>query len=253
MDLDMWQLRAIVEDRFFTALTDELAATADELALAIEADVKRALRTFFSSLASKLTGLTGPFPEITRYVGSDWIPLGFEYEKYRKYGQTDFFVYSELPIVRRRTHKSQSLKRSTIGLKRDRERSLRNQLAEITDFAKFYGDVIVTVESNTKINKGGRREYIAGTTRNGMRVGGQKISTKSDFLTIKVDWAPKLAGLDVLQRGVTEANLNPRVKRKLLNSQAQYRPLVGPYMLYYQNAVISLIIDRSLKANGGIL
>lgn len=244
------EIRAYVEDRFFSRITDQLAKSADEIGVEIQKTVTTALNGFFYSLSQQLNGLTAPAGSIQPYV-PDWVPLGFEYEQYRKQGRTDFFVFSELPILRRRTVKSKKLKRSTMGLKRDRSLSLKKQLSEIKDFSKIYGTVVVMVDSHTTINKGGRRQYKAGTTRNGMRIGGQMVKKASDFVTITVDWVPKLAGQDVMTRGVTEAGLNPRVRRKLMNSKASYRPLVGPYLQFYRDTTIKQLINGTILKYGG--
>lgn len=244
-------LRAFVEDRFFSTVTDQLAASADGIGVEIQSVLTQLLKGFFASLAAKLNGLDEPFEEIRPIVGGSWIPLGLEYEKYRKFGQTDYFVYSELPILRRRTYRSRKLRRTTIGLKRDRTESLRNQMKRINNFAELYGAVIVNLESHTTINRGGRRQYKAGTLREGVRVGGQITRKSSDFVSIVVDWVPNLTGQDVLVRGVTEEKLNPRIKRKLLNSQDAYRPLIGAYLLFYQNTTVRDIILGTLRKYGG--
>lgn len=246
------EIQAWVADRFFTELNDRLAQNAEALADNIEKALTIALNTFFSTVANALKGesLTAPPSQIAAYLPA-WKDLNPEYEVYQKHGQIDYFVFSELPRLKRRTARAREKTRKTMGLQYDRANSLRNQLGQIRDFSKVYGTIQVEITSMTKVNRGGRRQYRAGTQRNGANVGGKPIKFDADYVTIAINWVPKLAGMDVMRRGVTEGPLNPRVKRKLLNHDDAYRPLIGPFLLYYQDKTVNQIINANIKRFGG--
>jgi hypothetical protein len=176
---------------------------------------------------------------------------------------SNFFMLSELARIKRNSTKSKQQwrqKRVKTVKQLKASPSLRMQISNLANPSAYYGKVSVTIESHTKVNRGGRRQYKAGTFRQGVNVGGQVIRSASDFVTLSVVWLPAINGLDPLTRGVTEnprggAALPDSLRTKLLNHEhneqgVAYRPLLGPYMLWYQDMVIRRIVKSAIAPYG---
>jgi hypothetical protein len=271
------ELEAYVEQIFFSQLTDKVAGYADDLAQQIEKDINSALNTFFKDLAGMIQpGLNAMPDELQLYSNGSWPELSERYyywknpsNKGRQHESSDFFMLSELPRIKRNSTKSkQQWRQKRVKTLKELKAnpSLRMRLAKLANPSAYYGKVAVTIESHTKVNRGGRRQYKAGTFRQGVNVGGQTIKSASDYVTLTVNWLPAISGLDPDRRGVTE-NPQPRseaqglqqlpedVKTKLLNHEhnemgTAYRPLLGPYMLWYQDTVIRRIVKSAISTYG---
>jgi hypothetical protein len=265
-------LEAYVEKVFFATLTDDILGYADTLSLKIEREIRKQLKSFFLDLSNMFGDWVQSEPEWVREISGPWQEFSLSYFKFknpasrsRKDQRMDFFVYSELPRIVRNSRKSRLQRRAKVKTARElaRSPSLRMMIRNLGDPAQYWGDVSVTIESHTKINRGGRRQYKAGTSRDGQNLGGKTIKFSTDYVTISVEWLPALNGLDVLERGVTEtpskgyAALPRSVQTKLLNKEYRdsdhapaYRPLLGPYMLWYQDTTIRQIMKKATAAYG---
>jgi hypothetical protein len=275
LDQTWREVEAYVEDMFFTQLTEQIAGFADALGLQIEADIRRGLERFFAELSTLINGLEAAPEWVTDNDGT-WEELSASYLKFknpkvnssRDY-RNNFFVLSELARIKRNSKKSRALRRRQMvsAAQLRKNPSLRMQIARLGNVADYFGDVSVSIESHTRINRGGRRQYKAGTFRGDVNMGGKQIKFNSDFVTLTVKWLPALDGLDVLERGVTEdaanhgakvGGLRPLpadVRKKLMNHEynnygTAYRPLLGPYMLWYQDTQVREMIRKSVAQYG---
>lgn len=239
------QMNNIVLDQANT----RMAMTADRLSLRIKSRVKTDLQTFFVQFRTLLNSLQFDPDWVYDYNNVPWKELNPLYVKRKKSGRIDYFVYSELPKMLQRAARN---RRKTIGGSERSRASLRKVLAGITNPERVFGPVTVTVQSNTAINKAGKRYYLAGTTIDGVRAGGRLVQNGKDVVSIVVNWAPKFEGKNVLQRGVVEAALPRagRLQQKLMNREGSYRALVGPRMLWYQDQRIPEIIQQAVQGKG---
>lgn len=273
-------LGTYVEQMFFSDLQGKVEGYAKTLATLIEKNVNRQLNTFFKDLAGMIQpGLEGPPDDLAHYSDeSTWAELSDPYYKWKNPSSkardargSDFFMLSELARIKRNSSKSRAQwrqKRVLTGKELKASPSLRMQISKLANPSAYYGKVTVTITSHTKLIGGGvRRSYKTGVQRNGEPMRG-RVALNSDFVTLSVDWLPAISGLDPLVRGVTEnpppgkaskgLQRLPDDVRKKLNGHAfnhngpAYRPLLGPYMLWYQDTKIRKIIADTIAPYGPI-
>lgn len=227
----------------------KIALTADRISTRLQSRIKLDLQRFFPQLAALLNGLEFEPVDQYEYSNEEWKPLDTEYVRTKKAGRIDYFVYSELPKVLKRAQRS---KRKNLASARQGRVSLRQTLARISNPERIFGPITVTVESNTSINKAGKRYYRAGTVLDGVKAGGRLVQNGRDVVSIRVSWAPKFEGFDVRRRGVVEAHMPRagRLREKLMHKEGSYRALVGPRMLWYQDVRIQQIIDQIIQGKG---
>ncbi|AJD82909.1 hypothetical protein PJWF_00015 [Achromobacter phage JWF] len=242
-------LRAQINNVVLEQVNRRVAMTADRLSTRLKSRVKTDLQTFFLQFRTLLNGLQFDPDWVYDYNNTPWRELNFDYVKTKKADRIDYFVYSELPKVLRRAARN---RRKTIGGSEGGRASLRKVLAGIANPERIFGPVTVTVQSNTGINKSGKRYYLAGTTLDGVKAGGRLVQNGRDVVSIMVNWAPKFDGKNVLQRGVVEAALPRagRLRQKLMNRDGSYRALIGPRMLWYQDQRIPEIIQQIIDGKG---
>jgi len=223
--------------------------TADRLALRIKARVKLDLQNFFTQFNTLIQGLDFEPLWSHEYNDTEWTTLSDEYVRTKKAGRVDYFVFSELP---KQLTRLQRTKRKNLGGYDQGRVSLRKVLSGIANPERIFGPVTVTVQSNTAINKAGKRYYLAGTTVDGVRAGGRLVQNGKDVVSIVVQWAPKFEGMNVLRRGVVESRLPRagRLRQKLMNREGSYRALVGTRMLWYQNERLKEIIQQIIDGKG---
>jgi hypothetical protein len=299
------EVSSYMESVFFTKITDNLATYADKMALRIQRDINSHMDSFFAGLADMIKPGLEDIPHQLSPTGVTWPVLSEHYFNWknsteahntRGAAQSNMFMLRELPkIVRiapgRKTSKSKRARRTRVysDSQLRKSPSLRDEIRRLGNPAQYYGPVTVFIESHTHISPGGHRLYKAGTFRDGImnsRNGGfdlksDRISKKSDYVTITVDWMPALMGVSLQERGVPEqpsthaharsagmdegpeqdalASLAKSVKdlpetvtNRLLNREHAYRPLLGPYMVYYQNSVVRNIIRNATSRFGAI-
>jgi hypothetical protein len=242
-------LRAQMNNVVLEQANMRVALTADRMGTRIKSRIKTDLQTFFTQFRTLLNGVQFDPDWVYDYNNAPWRELNPLYVKNKKAGRIDYFVYSELPKINQRAARN---RRRTVGGSEGSRASLRKVLSSIVNPERIFGPVTISIQSNTAINKAGKRYYLAGTTVDGVRAGGRLVQNGRDVVSIVVDWAPKLEGRNVLQRGVVEAFLPRagRLRQKLMNRDGSYRALIGPRMLWYQEERIPQIIQQIIDGKG---
>jgi hypothetical protein len=269
---DWDDLNAYVENVFFTNVNKVVNGAAYDLADDIERKLTKQLDTFFSNLSDMVGRWKNAAPKWVQDINGPWTDYSDDYADFkqvRERGARDYFVLREMaPVARSRTRLARRLRRErfTRGKKKGKLRgpSLKQELKTLGNPSAYWGRVVVTIESMTNTDTG-RRRYNKGTQRRGKRPGGQILSPAADYLTLHIEWLPSLEGLDVLDRGVTEEpregmlGLPGEIAVKLETIQWRkdgkqaYRPLLGPYMLWYQDTTVRQTIQKITAQHGAQL
>lgn len=248
---DQWDdLTGYFAEIFFTELNKKVDGVAVDLKKVLETEITKSLDNFFRNLANQLGDWATEPPDYVMYHSGSWIEYAASYYKFKKVadrGEHNWFALSELPRIRRNSRKSRSLRRRQVksAAQLKQNPSLRMLLRNLDSPTAYWGDVTVDIWRRTNTDgKDGKRRYNKGVERLGVNKGGQIMKSDADFLTLSVHWLPMLNGMDLLERGVTERRapghkaLPGRVTDILENHEHAYRPLLGPYILWYQDTVI---------------
>jgi hypothetical protein len=249
------ELEQYVEDIFFTELNKKVDGVSVDLADVIEKKLTKQLDDFFRNLGNMVGQWTTDAPDWVQYHSGPWPDYSKAYavwKRVKERGTHDYFKLSELPFIKRNSKASRKLRRKMVKTKEELKAtpSLAMELRELGNPSEYWGNVSVWIESHTNTaGADGKRRYNKGTYRKGVaQHSGRIMSPTTDFVTLHVQWLPLLDGLDVLERGVTEESggmaLPDDVQKKLMNrlfrndGKQAYRPLLGPYMLWYQDTTV---------------
>jgi hypothetical protein len=279
LDKEWAEVKAYVEDIFFTDLNEKIEGVAVDLADEIEKSITKQLDTFFSNLANMFGNWANGAPDWVLDTNGEWQNYAYSYADFKqvkKRGSRDFFVLREMaPAFRGKSNldrylRRQRQKRDTKTRKKGQLKgpSLKQEIKSLANPSKYWGRPLVLIESHTNTRgRDGKRRYNKGVTRMGSHPGGRIMNIKGDFVTLHVEWLPALSGLDVLERGITEepaaamgkgagASLPHDVIAKLMNREMRndgklaYRPLLGPYMLWYQDTTVRQVMRKTALPYG---
>jgi hypothetical protein len=248
-DEEWYAVEEYFADVFFTELNKKVDGVSVDLRDEIEKAVIKACDGFFRNLSNMIGDWTNNTPQFAEYYVGEWEDYSASYYKWKKVserGQYNWFMLSELPRIKRNSKKSRALRRKMVRSKDELKRSpsLRMQLRSLAAPSEYWGEPVVYIDSHTNTaGADGKRRYNAGVRRLGSNKGGQIMKSDADFVTLDIRWLPYLNGVDVLARGATEyvagrQTFPTSMVDKLMNTETAYRPLLGPYILWYQNTVI---------------
>lgn len=230
------------------ALDRELDELSGAITETLQREVRGAMNDFFRNLAAQ----TGLYRSTPAYSKQPWAALTPNYVKIQKGGDDRFFVYAETRRRARRRRKNPGARYKPLP-KRDVKNSLRNTLVRLQDPEKYFGKVEVRIENRTLLNRRGHAYLPQWVGSDGM-VRPRNLKKGYLGLEIEVVWFGKLENENFYERGVLESLLpnQNNLRTKLLNDASHYRPLVGPYLVWYTQNKLAEVFERGLKAAGVI-